>query len=285
MLLHPVWAISAADARDQPTVIDLSGTRSWEEIAASGIHYSELKGFATRKAYHLPSSYVAWKFSGGVTFQHHITHGSMDFQDRQLRFMQSHGEMMPLDEIMILARQLHSLLSKPVKPLEQLEKWAAEQGVKGSDGNNFMFGVRECEPEIDVEIRHSLGGAFPWKLVIHASWESPKKTKPNAPLPFKEAALMNLDPPSGRRYTPADDLRAYQEMHGYKETGPVKLWRDPPGAVRQDEDPKPGNKPNPGAAFGDGASPWWLLWFGGALLLAVLIFAFVKRDRTRSHND
>lgn len=244
----PAWAQGAyaKSGREVPIVIDLSGSRTWEEVTASGIKCVELKGFTDMKAYHLPAEYVAWKLPGGMIIQHHMTHGALDFKDGYLRSVRSYGEMMPLEEVMILARKLHVLLGQDT---HDLEKWAVTEGVKGMDGLNFTFGSRDCNPVMDCAVRHSFGAVFPWVIDVAFGWPPEANMKKPLPHPFKTGGVLNLDPPSGKRYTPEEDFRLYQKKHGY----PDSILR----------------------TYG------WL-WPGGALFIMVLLTFLRKRRAVRS---
>ena len=208
-----------APRKEKETLIvkDLSGTRLWEDVSPSGIPFSETKGFTDRKAYHLEEGFVAWKFPGGTTIQHHMISGSMDYVGGKLKSMNSHGEMMPLEEVMVLARRLLELMGEPT---DDLKEWAATEGDKGT----YSFGAHNCNPVIYCEIRGSGGHIAPWRLNLGASWFPEKEMKKPLPLPFTNAGLVNLDPPSGNRYTLEEDFRLYQEKHGYPLSREGRLW-------------------------------------------------------------
>ena len=78
--LLPLSCTPAPRTEKETLVVkDLSGTRLWEDVSPAGIPHLEMKGFTDRKAFHLKEAFVAWRFPGGVTFQHHIISGSMDY--------------------------------------------------------------------------------------------------------------------------------------------------------------------------------------------------------------
>jgi hypothetical protein len=184
--------------------------------------------------------------------------------------------MMPLEEVMVLARKLHVMLGKST---DKLEKWASEEGAKGVDGDNYLFGVRDRSFTVDCEIRHSFGHIFPWALIIHASWRKADTEAVNLPLPFTAEGLVSLDPPSGKRYTAAEDARFYKENYGHTGPSSPTPWRMPgPQALSTNTPPNPPapEKEHREDEAATDNSSWWWLSFGCALLVTILIFGFLR---------
>ena len=203
-----------------------------------------------------------------------MTQGSLVYESGQLRTMGSYGEMMPLEEVLVLARRLHALIGEDTA---DLEKWAVTEGPKGIDGQTFSFGARDCNPVVDCEIRRSAGSIFPWKIFLGVGWLSEKEMKKPLPFPFKAEGTVSIDPPSGKRYTPKEDFRLYQEKYGVNETPPASPWRSPSSpAKRTDAEQPTVAQREPGE---EGAFLW--LWIGVGLIAAVVVYAFVKPRRER----
>jgi hypothetical protein len=269
LLVRPCVAVQ----EEQRFIIDLSGTRSWDEISASGAPFKELKGFPLSKVYRVENILAAWNFPGGTTFQHHMSQGSVSFRDGQLT-MSSYGEMMPLDEVLVVARQLHALLKEPLEPLA---KWESEARAKGFEAKNYTFGARNCNPSIDCEIRHSFGVVYPWIIVLRAAWLTEKEMKKPLPLPFTGAGLINLDPPSGKRYTPEEEHQKYKELYTPKPVSEKGKAPHPPPPVTASA-PAPESE-------SDSRSFLWLWGSLGILALAIVLFVLRRlKSKRRTAN-
>ena len=180
---------------------------------------------------------------------------------------------------MIVARRLHSLMGLPTG---KLEDWEKTEGVKGPDGNGqtFSFGAYGAGIRLYCEIRGTGGHFAPWSLGFEAAWlterdyKELKKQKVSVPeVLFKEAALIDLDPPSGKRYTMKEDFRLYQEKLGIKEDPPPAPWRPANPPVKEAEEPKASAARRESETSGD----FLWLWVGSALTATAVAYWLVKR--------
>jgi hypothetical protein len=132
--------------------------------------------------------------------------------------------------------------------------------------------VRNCNPEIDCEIRKSLGVVYPWIIVLNAAWLTEKEIKKPLPLPFTGGGLINLDPPSGKRYTPEEEHQKYKELYTPKAVS-EKGQRPPPSPVAT-------VNPSGTITESDDQTTLWL-WIGLAILLLAAVLVILRRMTAR----
>ncbi len=268
-------------AVDNPILLDFSHSHYLDDVLKSGLKVKEdAAETSIRRTFTIAEGQnVLLRFPGGLELsQRNDEGGTMNVESNGiLKYIYFYGQILPVEEVYPLSKQLHQALNIP---LERLNDWGKNiQGKIGSQAQSYTNGTHGYYPNVDVEIRHSMSLYYPWKIGITLGWNIDDEAKnwdekwgeahnPRPPIGLEH---ISLNSPSGKTYSRKDEFR---ELNAKQEALDKKL-----GQVRDAEGrlvhPPMIPTPTVEKVEAPAATPspsYWYIWL--LLILVALIGVF-----------